>query len=110
MREQTDGSTLFKSFGKLIEDGLVWLAKHNTASSLASKVIVDSELSERARNLIAYYISQQADFRGDSIFQRLEDAGVSESFISALFQQLIRMSFFKRVRDNTDEKYHKYLP
>lgn len=40
----------------------------------------------------------------------MEDAGVSESFISALFQQLIRMSFFKRVRDNTDEKYHKYLP
>jgi hypothetical protein len=57
IREQTDGSTLFKSFGKLIEDGLVWLAKHHTASSLASKVIVDSELTDRARNLIAYYVS-----------------------------------------------------
>jgi hypothetical protein len=68
IRDQTDGSTLFKSFGKLIEDGLVWLAKHHTASSLASKVIVDGELTERARNLIAYYVSQQPEFRGDSIF------------------------------------------
>jgi hypothetical protein len=57
IRDQTDGSTLFKSFGKLIEDGLVWLAKHHTTSSLASKVIVDGELTERARNLIAYYVS-----------------------------------------------------
>lgn len=82
IREQTDGSTLFKPFGKLIEEGLVWLAKHHHASSaLASKVIVDGDLTEKARNLIAYYVSQQPDFRGDSIFQRLEDSGVSEAFI-----------------------------
>lgn len=24
--------------------------------------------------------------------------------------QLVRMSFFKRLKDNTHEKYHKYLP
>ena len=41
----------------------------------------------------------------------MEEGGkVPESFIQEVFLQLIRMSFFKRVKENTDEKYHKYLP
>jgi len=70
----------------------------------------DADLTERATNIIAYYVSQQPECRGDSIYQRLEDAGVSESFIQQLFQQLVRMSFLKRVKENTDERFHKYLP
>ena len=61
-------------------------------------------------SLIVQETSLLTMFRGDSIYQRLEDSGVSEKFIQSLFQQLIRMSFFKRVKENTDDKYHKYLP
>lgn len=36
--------------------------------------------------------------------------GASVEFIGSIYQQLIRMSFFKRVKENTDEKFHHYLP
>lgn len=44
------------------------------------------------------------------MYLRLETAGVSEEFFGALFQQLIRLSFFKKVKESTEERYHKYLP
>jgi len=72
---------------------------------------LDSYVKDRLRDMISYYVSQLPDFRGDSLYQKLEEGGiVPESFIQEVFLQLIRMSFFKRVKENTDEKYHKYLP
>lgn len=72
---------------------------------------LDTYVKDRLRDMIAYYVSQLPDFRGDSIYQKLEEGGkVPESFIQEVFLQLIRMSFFKRVKENTDEKYHQYLP
>jgi MIF4G like len=62
------------------------------------------------RDLISYYVSQLPDFRGDSLYQRLEESKAPSDFMTEVFQQLIRMSFFKRVKENTDEKYHQYLP
>jgi hypothetical protein len=51
IRGQAGESTLFKSFGKLIEDGLIWV----TRSGLK---FADSDLTDRASNIIAYYVSQ----------------------------------------------------
>ena len=99
---QTRESSLFKSFQKLTEEALVYLAHHSAS--------LDIEIRERVRNVTAYYVSQLPDIRGDSIYQKLEEAGVSPSYIESLFQQLIRMSFYKKLKDNTDEKFHTYLP
>ena len=93
---------MFRNFAKLIEDGFAHLAHESRK--------LDVEVRERLRNLIAYYVSQLPDFRGDSVYARLEDAGVSDEFMGGLFQQLIRMSYFKKVKENTDERYHRHLP
>ena len=61
-------------------------------------------------SMISYYVSQMASISGDTVYQRLEEVGTSEEFMQDLFMQLVRMSFLKRLKDNTHEKYHKYLP
>lgn len=99
---QTRESSLFKNFQKLTEEALVYLANHSA--------LLDIEIRERVRNVTAYYVSQLPDIRGDSIYQKLEEAGVSATYIEGLFQQLIRMSFFKKLKENTEDKYHKYFP
>lgn len=103
IKQQTSESSLFKQFGRLMEEAFVFLAQQVND--------LDTYVKDRLRDMISYYISQLPDFRGDSLFQKLEEGGkVPESFIQDVFLQLIRMSFFKRVKENTDEKYHKYLP
>ena len=54
---------------------------------LAQQVIdLDSYLKDRLRDMISYYVSQLPDFRGDSLYQKLEEGGkVPESFIQEVF-------------------------
>jgi hypothetical protein len=63
--------------------------------------------------MAAYYISQVADgFKVESrdvrLYQRLEEA--DPSILHQVFQELVRMSFLKKIREATDPRYHKYLP
>ena len=60
IKQQTSESSLFKSFGRLIEEAFVILAQQ--AGDL------DPYVRERLRDMISYYVSQLPDFRGDSIF------------------------------------------
>jgi len=60
IKQQTSESSLFKSFGRLIEEAFVILAQQ--AADL------DPYVRERLRDMISYYVSQLPDFRGDSIF------------------------------------------
>jgi hypothetical protein len=54
---------------------------------LAQQVIdLDSYVKDRLRDMISYYVSQLPDFRGDSLYQKLEEGGkVPESFIQEVF-------------------------
>jgi len=60
--------------------------------------------------MISYYVSQQTDFCGNTLFERLEEHKTSDERAREVFKQLVRMSFYKRVKENTDERYHRYLP
>jgi len=43
---------------------------------------LDPYVRERLRDMISYYVSQLPDFRGDSIYQKLEEGGkVPQEFI-----------------------------
>ena len=68
---------MFKTFGKLIEEGFVSLG--------AQSHELDPEVRGHLRDLISYYVSQLPDFRGDSLYQRLEEGGVPEGFIQEVF-------------------------
>ena len=41
---------------------------------------------------------------------RMEEHKTEEERIREVVKQVVRMSFYKRVKENTNEKYHKYLP
>ena len=75
IKQQTIESSLFKSFGKLIEDAFVSLAAHSAD--------LDAQVRSHVRDLISYYVSQLPDFRGDSLYEKLTDNNnkVPESFI-----------------------------
>jgi hypothetical protein len=47
---------------------------------------LDSYVKDRLRDMISYYVSQLPDFRGDSLYQKLEEGGkVPEYFIQEVF-------------------------
>jgi hypothetical protein len=104
IQQQTRESSLFKNFAKLIEGGFTYLAQYTSK--------LDPEIAQRAREVTAYYISQLTlgETTHNQIYARLEEAGVSESYIRSLVLQVVRMSFFKRVKENTDERFHRYFP
>jgi hypothetical protein len=104
IQNQTKESSLFKNFARLIEDGFHNLAKWSDTA--------DPLISERIVNLAAYYISQVADdFRVESrdvrLYERLEEA--NPQILHKVFQELVRMSFLKKIREATEPRYHKYL-
>lgn len=95
--QQCRESSLFKNFPRLIIDAFAYFASKSNE--------LDIVIRDRIQKMIAYYVSQQQDLKADSLYQRLD-----ETTLIPLFDQLVTLSFFKRVRDNTDERYHKYLP
>ena len=78
IKQQTIESSLFKSFGKLIEDAFVTLAIQSAD--------LNPEVKSHIRDMISYYVSQLPDFRGDSLYEKLaEGEKVPESFIQEIF-------------------------
>lgn len=57
---QTRDSSLFKNFAKLVDDAFAYLSRNESS--------LDPEVSNRLRSMIAYYVSQQPDFRADFLY------------------------------------------
>jgi hypothetical protein len=65
-------------------------------------------VKRRILDFVSFYISQH-DFKVDELLAKFED-NASEEAMTELFKPLVRMSYARKLQQQVDERFHRYIP